>query len=273
MDDGPSVQYATNDGIDLAYDRRGPPDAATVVFTEGIGYGRWMWRWQRDALADRYDTIVWDNRGTGDSDTPEGPYTMAQMAGDMEAVLEAAGVDAAHVVGASMGGMIAQQYALEYDRARSLALLCTSPGGPEAVDVPEETAERMFAVPEGLDERETRRYKMAPAVSDGFLDANPDLVERIIDWRIASDAGDQALAWQAAAVEAFDVSDRLDEIPVPVLVLHGTGDRVVPVENGDLLADGIRDVEYVQFDGASHLFFIEDHERVSARLEGFLDDV
>ena len=143
---------AYNDGVRLAYERRGPRGSETVVFVEGLGYGRWMWRWQQDALAE-YDRLLWDNRGTGDSAEPEGPYTIDRMAGDLGAVLEAAGVGSAHVVGASMGGLIAQQVALSDDRAASLTLLCTSPGGPEAVPTPEATRARMYDVPEDLGER------------------------------------------------------------------------------------------------------------------------
>src|SRR6056297_2952574 len=121
------MPYADNDGVSLYYEVDDPaeadapnrgegPDGAdpeTVALVEGLGYGRWMWRWQRDRLADEgYRVVVWDNRGAGDSDAPEGPYSIAEMASDLDAVLDAVGVDRAHVVGASMGGMIAQQYAL-----------------------------------------------------------------------------------------------------------------------------------------------------------------
>ncbi|RLM33513.1 alpha/beta fold hydrolase [Haloarcula sp. Atlit-120R] len=268
-----TMQYATNDGVDIAYEREGPPDAETVVFVEGIGYGRWMWLWQQEALVDEYQTIVWDNRGTGDSDEPEGPYTMGQMAGDLEAVLDDAGIEQAHVVGASMGGMIAQQYALEYDRAQSLTLMCTSPGGPEARPVPEETQQRMFAVPDDLDERELRRYKMQPALSESFMDAHEDLIERIVDWRIDSDASDRALEWQGAAVQAFDASDRLREITEPCLVIHGTADEVVPYENGELLARGLPNADFVTVHGGPHLLFIEEYERVNTQIREFIDDV
>ncbi len=267
------MQYATNDGVDIAYERDGPPDAETVAFVEGIGYGRWMWLWQQEGLVDEYQTVVWDNRGTGDSDEPDGPYTMSQMAGDLEAVLDDAGIGRAHIVGASMGGMIAQQYALEYDRAQSLTLMCTSPGGPEAKPVPEETQQRMFDVPEGLGERELRRYKMRPALSDAFIDAHEDLIERIVDWRIDSDASDRALEWQGAAVQAFDASDRLGEITQPCLVIHGTADEVVPYENGELLARGLPNADFVTVHGGPHLLFIEEHERVTTQIREFVDGV
>jgi pimeloyl-ACP methyl ester carboxylesterase len=267
------MRETRNDGVRLAYEREGPEDAETVVFVEGIGYGRWMWRWQRRAVADEYDTIVWDNRGTGDSSVPEGPYTMEQMASDLSAVLDDAGVDSAHVVGASMGGMITLQFALDDDRAESLTLMCTSPGGPDAAPIPEETREKMYNVPEEYGEREERRYKMDPAMTDEFMASNRELVERIIDWRLDSDASDQARLWQGAAVEAFDVSDRLDEIPEPALVIHGTGERVVPVENGELLAEGLPNAELTELRSAPHLLFIERHGEVNDRLREFIDDV
>jgi len=263
---------AYNGGVRLAYERRGPAEAETVVFVEGLGYGRWMWNWQQDALAD-YDRILWDNRGTGDSATPEGPYTTEALAADLRAVLDAAGVESAHVVGASMGGMIAQQFALAGDRVTSLTLLCTTHGGPDAVPTPEETQARMYDVPGGLDEREHRRYKMRPAMSEDFWAENDHVIERIIDWRIESDASEQAIAWQSAAVADFDASDRLGEIHVPALVLHGSADRVVPVENGRLLAEGLPNAEYHELDGAPHLLFIERADTVNDRIEEFLDDV
>ncbi|MEF8775364.1 MAG: alpha/beta hydrolase [Haloarculaceae archaeon] len=265
------MPYADHDGVSLAYERDGVPDGETVVLVEGLGYARWMWDWQREALVEEFDVLVFDNRGTGDSAVPEGPYTVPAMAGDLEAVLQAAEVGSAHVVGASLGGMIAQQYALDYDRAASVALLCTTPGGEEAVPVPEETLERMFEVPEEYDERAAIRYKMEPAFTPSFWADRQDLVGDIVDARLETDAPERARQWQGAAVEAFDVHDRLPEVDVPALVMHGKRDRVVPVANADLLAAGLPDVTVDRFDeGGSHLFFIERTEDVTDELVRFL---
>ena len=261
---------ASSGGTTIAYEVDGPDDGEVVVFVEGLGYGRWMWRWQRRALDDEYRLLLPDNRGTGDSDAPPGPYTIPELAADLEAVLADAGVDEAHVVGASMGGMIAQTYALEYDRAATVSLLCTSPGGPDAEPVPEETQQRLVAAPDDADERETIRYRMEPAVSDGFFAENPDLVERIVDWRVESDADEPSRAAQAAAVEAFDESDRIGDLGVPAHVLHGTDDRVVPVENGELLAERLPDASLALCEGGSHLFFVEESAWVNDRLREFL---
>jgi len=166
------MPVARSDGVAVAYDRAGPSDAGAVAFVEGWSYGRWMWRWQRRALPD-YETIVPDNRGTGDSEAPglgmdgvldrfpeslrqllvlklhREKYTIRRMAADLEAVLADAGVGSAHVVGASMGGMIALRHALDFDRTETLSLLCTTAGGDMANLVPEATRQHLTRCPRG----------------------------------------------------------------------------------------------------------------------------
>lgn len=265
------MPVADSDGVGIHYDRRGPTDAPTIIFVEGLGYGKWMWQWQREPLAEDYDTIVFDNRGTGESDAPEGPYTIWEMAGDLDAVLTDAGVEGAHLVGASMGGMIVQAHAIEYDSALSLSLLCSSPGGEDAVPTPPETLDRMMNVPDDLGPRESLRFKMAPATSEGYLEANPDLTDDIIDWRLESDAPDPAREAQMAAVGAFDASDRLPEVTLPALVIHGTRDRVLPVENGRLLASLLPHATIELYENAPHWVFIEEADRVTTDIREFID--
>ena len=284
------MPWATRGGVSIYYEREGEGDP--VVFVQGLGYGRWMWRWQRDGLADDYEVIAPDNRGTGRSEDGLNPivtklpgklrapvllklagYTAEGLAADLEAVLADARIYDAHLVGASMGGMIAQQYALEYGRAKSLTLMCTSHGGPDAVPVPEETQAQIFDVPKGASERGNLRHRMRPAFTDRFTNRNPHLLDRILEWRLEQDANEPAREAQAGAVLAFDVSDRLAEIGVPTLLLHGTDDRVLPVENGRLLEEKLPDSRLEVFEGGSHLFFIEDHERVTEELRAFLAEV
>lgn len=260
---------ATHDDVELYYEVDGPADAPTVVLVEGLGYGRWMWHWQREALAESFELVLPDNRGTGRSDAPEGPYTMAELSADLGAVLDAHGTEPVTLVGASMGGMIALQHALEDDRVTRLVLLCTTPGGPEAVETPADVQQRITETPPDLDDRETIRHTMAPAVREEFYDREPELVEQIVDWRLEQDASEAAKAAQMAAIAEFDVSDRLDELTQPTLVLHGTGDRVVPVENADLLA-GLPNARVERLDGAPHLLFVEQREAVTEQIEAFL---
>ena len=293
--DGVSI-YSERDGASGTDEADGSigqfdgPD--TVVFVQGLGYGRWVWRWQREALRGAYDVCAPDNRGTGRSEDGLNPvvkqlpgrlrrpridrfagYSIEGMAADLEAVLEHAGVRRAHLVGVSMGGMIATAHAIEYDRATSLTLCSTSHGGPDAVPIPAETRERITATPKGATKREILRHRMRPAFTDRFTNRNPHLMDRIIEWRLEQDADEPVREAQAAAVLAFDASDRLDRVRVPTLVIHGSDDRVLPVANGRLLAEKLPSSRYVEIEGGSHLVCIEAAARVSAELGAFLEEV
>ena len=280
---------ATRDGVSIYYEHE-DGDGEPVVFLQGLGYGRWMWRWQREAVRDEYEVIAPDNRGTGRSDAGLPPlvsrlprklrapvllklagYSIEGLAADLEAVLEDAGIRRAHLVGASMGGMIAQQYALEYSRASSLTLLCTSHGGPDAAPVPEETREHVLEAPSG-DERGTIRHRMRPAFNERFTNRNPHLMDRIIEWRLEQDANDAARTAQMAAVPNFNVADRLERLRVPTLILHGTDDRVLPATNARLLEERIPNARLETVAGGSHCFFVEDADAVNEALLDFLDE-
>src|SRR5579864_2405923 len=126
------MPFVENQGTKIYWDEQG--QGAPILLIMGLGYGSLMWHRSRPVLAQCYRTLAFDNRGVGMSDVPPGPYSIATMAGDAAAVLDAAGVASAHVFGVSMGGMIAQEFALQFPRrTRSLTLGCTSPGGPSAV--------------------------------------------------------------------------------------------------------------------------------------------
>src|SRR6266567_6715150 len=126
------MAFVENQAARIYWDERGQDEP--ILFIMGLGYPSAMWHRTRPALAARYRTIALDNRGAGRSDTPPGPYSIRLMASDAAAVLDAAGIESAHVFGVSMGGMIAQEFALQYpQRVRSLILGCTAAGGPHAV--------------------------------------------------------------------------------------------------------------------------------------------
>jgi pimeloyl-ACP methyl ester carboxylesterase len=288
---------ARNGDVSLYYEVSQPEragEAETVVFVEGQGYGRWMWNFQHDRLPG-YRRVVWDNRGTGDSDAP-GPhwilrkipnwkglqalaifaldgYSIPEMAADLEAVLRDAGVESAHVVGASLGGMVAQEYAIEYDRAETVTLLCTSMGGDaeDAVDIPEETIEQMYATPEGASEREVTRHRMRAAMTDEFVENHPETVERILDWRAEMDAGEAERLAQGAAYNGYDSSGKLEALTQPTLVAHGTADRVLPVENARELHERIPNAELELYEGGEHLFMIERADEVTERIDAFVE--
>ncbi|RQG92946.1 alpha/beta fold hydrolase [Natrarchaeobius halalkaliphilus] len=260
-----------------------------IVFVQDLGYGRWMWRWQREAVSG--DVIAPDTRGTGRSGAGLPPivprlprrlrtpllsgvasYSVAGLAADLEAVLEDAGVRRAHLVGAGLGGMIVQQHAIEYSRAKTLTLCGTSHGGTDAVAMSEETRSTLLERPSGANEREGLRHRMRPAFSERFTNRNPHLMDRIVEWRREQDAGAPALEAQIAAIDTFDGRDRLDRIRAPTLVIHGTDDRIVPSGNARLLEEAIPNARLELVEGGSHCCFIESADRVNELLGTFLED-
>jgi pimeloyl-ACP methyl ester carboxylesterase len=259
------MPHADTDGVSLYYEADGDGDQ-TVVLLADAGYGAWQWSWQYPGLAGGRELVVPNARGTGRSDDP-GEYSVAAMAADLDAVLADHGARGAHLVGAGLGGMVALQYALEFSRARSLSLLGTSAGGPHAGLFPDDVRERLLA---GNEDPEALRRSLDPVAGEELLDTD-DLVDDILAWRREEDADRDAQRGHLDAMADFDVSDRLYEITVPALVLHGEGDRVVPIEDGRRLADGLPKEEFRSFPG-EHFFFVERSKAVNDALVGFLDE-
>jgi pimeloyl-ACP methyl ester carboxylesterase len=252
---------ASNGSVSLYYEADGDPDGGTVVCLGEAGYGAWQWGWQHAGLTGPFETLVTDLRGTGRSDAPPGPYAVDDLVADVQSVLEAHGRRRVHVVGAGLGGMVALELARISSRPRSLALLGTAPVGAGL------TLDPLFGSPSDPDALES---SLAAAFTRGFLDDHPDAIGRIVDWRAAEDATREAWAAQVAAVEAFDVSDRLYEIDVPALVIHGRDDVVWPIARGRRLAEGLPRGEFVGLDGG-HLIGIERPAAVNDRLFGLFE--
>ena len=242
--------------VTIAWERRGAGEP--VVLVHGLGYARWGWDPVADALAQRFEIVLLDNRGIGGSDAPPGPYTVAEMAADVVSVLDEAGLDSAHVVGTSLGGMIAQELALSKpERVRKLVLVCTTAGGPNAVPMPGATV-RLIAEAPTLEPLVALRRFVENALAP---DPPAELVEQILAHRIATAQPPAAWAAQAAAGASFDAWDRLPSLRAPVLVLHGTEDAVIDPENADLLAARIPDAAVERFAGCGHLLFWEEPQR------------
>src|SRR6202041_2553176 len=126
------MPFAENDGVKLYWEETGAGEPLLLIM--GLGWASCLWNRTRKFLATKYRVITFDNRGVGRSDVPPGPYAIPTMAADAAAVLDAAGVRSAHLYGISMGGMIAQEFPLQYPaRVKSLLLGCTAAGGPAAL--------------------------------------------------------------------------------------------------------------------------------------------
>lgn len=254
---------ADSNGVAIAWSEtgQGPP----VLLIHGLGYGRWGWEPLAPLLATHFRVIEFDNRGIGESDVPPGPYSARQMMADAVAVLDAAGVGSTHVIGTSLGGMIAQELAAAHpDRVGRLVLMSTTPGGPGAYPMPQVTVD-LLSQAATMDPVEALRAFVENALGD---DPDPAVVGRIMAHR-TSDPQDP-VGWQAQAVAGttFELGDK--EIRVPTLVLHGTEDRVVDVRNAEVLANRIPGAEIVTMTGG-HLMFWEDPDYVAGLIIEFLE--
>jgi 3-oxoadipate enol-lactonase len=244
-----------SDGVRIHYGVTGRPGGPPVVLIQGLGADKHLWDLQRLALAPRYRTIALDNRGAGRSDKPDGGYTLAQMADDTVAVLDHAGVDDAHVVGASMGGVVAQLVALRHrHRVRSLTLACTSCRHHEwRTALLSEWAE--LAVTDGMAAmtREAARWTIGPR---SFR-----RISAAVGWLgpLAFTRPPLAFAGQVEAIlgASDDLRDELTTIDVPTLVMVGNQDILTPRGDSEELAELIPTAELVVVSGAAHGFMIE----------------
>lgn len=245
----------------------GPP----LLLLAGLGYASWCWLELQQALRDEAATLAFDNRGTGRTDKPAGPYSIALMADDAAAVLGAAGWRDAHVVGHSMGGYIAQTLALRHpEKVRSLILVGTSPGGPDTHPVPQQTMDS-WKLAGTLPPAEYARKSMPHSFAPGWTERHPDAFERILARRLEFPTPSANwLAQYGACVDYVTHGIDVGAIHKPTTVIHGEQDRVVPHHNGKLLAQRLPGARFVSLKDAGHLPMLEDPPAFAALLRTHL---
>jgi pimeloyl-ACP methyl ester carboxylesterase len=242
--------------VRLSYERSGSGPPLLLI----MGLSGTLLHWGEplmDELRRDFDTIVYDHRGVGDSSRVEAPFLIADLAQDAAGLLEALELESAHVLGISMGGMVAQELALGHpERVRTLTLGCTYCGGPGSSLPPQ--PELGAAIMSGDRERAVRAMWEAN-VSASFAQ-NEEVWRR---FRALGDRYAVAVAVtmeQLSAIARHDTSARLPQLEMPTLVVHGTEDRIVPVENGRMVARLIPDARLEIWPGIGHLFFWERPE-------------
>jgi len=262
---GAFMPFVENLGARIHWDEEG--SGAPMLLIMRLGWPSQGWHRLRPALSEKYRTIAMDNRGVGRSEVPAGPYSIAQMAADAAAVLNAARVNTAHILGVSMGGMIAQEFALQYpNKVRSLILGCTAAGGPEAVRAEEEALRVLMTRGNDADE-------FARAINPFIYDAgtSPQIVEEDTAVRRKWYATADGYFAQLQAVMAWEAYSRLQQIAAPTLVIHGENDRLVPAENGKRIAARIPGAKLVLIPGASHIFTTDQPVLAQKAILDFLD--
>jgi pimeloyl-ACP methyl ester carboxylesterase len=254
--------------INIYYEVHGKGEP--LVFINGFAGSTTSWSRQIPVFSGEYRLVALDNRGAGRSDAPDTPYTMEMLADDLAGLLDAIGIDSAHILGASMGGMIAQQFVLHHPgRVRSLILLCTSCGGPHSVVATDPEIIAAFQ-PSELPPKELLRKNLPLMISHEYIDKNTDLITEIIDKFMEYPAPPHGQIRQTQALIAHDTYDKLPEIKAPTLVIQGDADKIIPVENARILASRIPGAELAILKNMGHLFMYEAFDEGNRIMLDFL---
>ena len=262
---------ATN-GINLYYELHG--SGPLVVLIPGLGYDGWMYSRMIPGLAEQFQVISIDNRGSGLSDKPAGPYTAQMLAADVIGLLDEFGAAKAHILGHSMGGFIAQALAIDYpERVDRLVLSATNFGGPHHIPI---TPPAMAVLTDvSGDPIERLRRGIAISTAPDFAENNAEFVESWLQYRVAhpiDPAGYQAqLAIGLGLLsEAASFEHKLGRVTAPTLLLFGEHDVVVPPGNAELLAAKLPHARVEILPNAGHVFPFETPEAANQAITRFL---
>jgi pimeloyl-ACP methyl ester carboxylesterase len=261
-------------GRKAAYDEARPENPSdeqgTILLLTGLASKRLGWSRQLDAFGRHFRTIAMDHRDTGDSDEVTDAYTVADLADDAAALLRALGIARAHVVGISLGGFAALQFALRHagmlDR---LVLVSTSAGGRAHVPASPEIIALLTPNP-GLEvgERAIRNYSRIMAAD--YVAAHPEALEQIAATARYRPMSPAAYLRQLQASLAHDVVDSLHQITAPTLIIYGDLDPLVPPANGAYLAAHIANARHMVYQGVGHIPIIERADEFNRDVLAFL---
>ena len=241
-----------------------------LVLVMGLGADHLAWAFQFPVFAERYRTIACDNRGAGQTDAPDHPYTTRMMADDTVGLMDTLGIERAHVLGVSMGGMIAQEIALTHpERIRSLQLHCTL-GLPDAYLQAQLAAGR--AQRRSLTREDALRAGYLWLFAPATYDERPELVEMMLQGALANPYPMSLTGFerQCDAVQTHDALDRVAALRCPTLISVGDQDILVPPRFSRALAERITGAELRVIDGAGHGYFWERPDVFNAMCLEFL---
>ena len=267
-------RYASNGTQRIAYELQGTMHRRRpwLILIHGMGFDRSGWDPVLSAMRRRFRLVLMDNRGTGRSGQPDGSFAVADMAGDVVAVLDAADIGRAHVLGASLGGMVAQELAITRpERVGRLVLACTTPGWALGYPMPAASL-RLIMATRGLPLEAARHRHTEHALSAQTVQQNPALVGRLMEVQGVRPVEQAVLSAQAVAGARYSRRLRHGRIQARTLVVHGSADSVVDPRNATLLDSRITGAQLVTFPGLGHLLFWEDPDGFAAVVTSFLLD-
>ena len=260
-------------GLQLYHESQGSGEPLLLIM--GWGGNAATWKPQLEGLAQRYHVITFDNRGVGRTSAPRGPYTTAQMAGDAAGLLDALGIERAHVLGISLGGMIAQELALAHpDRVDALILGCTTAGGPKAPGrrrLQEDIAGFHQLSQDGTPDLEWFSEFLRHLWTEEALAKSTTELQDFVFSIIRFPPSRRGLRAQADAVSHHDTSGRLRSIRHRTLVITGAEDTLIDPRNSLVLTTGIPNAELFSFPNLKHAFHLEEPELVNGVIVEFIE--
>lgn len=263
------MPYVRNGEVRIWYEVRG--EGPPLLMLMGIGGSSREW-WERfpELLARRCQLVLVDNRGTGRSDRPREPWSMADMTADVHAVVRDLGLGTFHLLGCSLGSVVARHYVKDWggERLRSLLLLCPPAGVPATEE--DRNAALFWDRSRPLIESARRAWPVIHP--ERWLRENEALLTRKFEEAMRDPTPGRTFRIQAAAVEqAGYATEAANAYDWPVLILHGTVDRLVPPENARRVANAIPRAELVWLEGASHNFWCHAPEEAARAVIDFVE--
>lgn len=259
---------ARTNGIEIYYEEHGAGQPLLLI--GGLGANVLDWAPQIPVLARHYRVVAFDNRGAGRSDKPDALYSIPQFADDTAGLMDALGIAAAHVLGHSMGGFIAQELALRYpQRLKSLVLSATTCGGTRSVPPPQESMHLLTNLPT-MTLREAAEHGLPLLYSRQFIDQSRDIIIRNTLQSAQYPCPPHAHRRQFWACLSYTSYDRLPDIKTPTLVIAGSDDQIIPCENSRILARRIPNAELLILDGVGHGYLLETQEKALGAILDFL---
>jgi 3-oxoadipate enol-lactonase len=261
------MEQAQINGINIAYELAGA--GTPMVMIHGAQGDQTMFAGLAATFRARFKVLTFDQRGSGLSDKPDMPYTMEMLADDAAALMDRLGIADAHIIGVSMGGMIAQEFALRHARrVRSLVLGCTTPGGPKSIRATG-LATSAYSTRE-MSAEERGRALAEAAFSKGYIASHPEMISAMVELRRQRPIDPVGFARRMEALQTFDTYDRLPQIKCPTLVITGKDDALIPCENSRLIASRIAGARLRIIEPAGHCFWLEQPEESREAIEHFL---
>lgn len=254
--------------LNLYYEIIGQGDP--LVMIRGVGSNVDHWYDQVPALSQKYKLLVFDNRGIARSSDPGGPFSTRDMAADTIALMEAVGISKAHVLGYSMGGMVAQEMALNHpEKVARLILVATDCGISLRIKAKPE-ATRLFSEMIRLGTNEAKLAAAGCLFARQTFERKPQVIQRYTEVSQRFPTSQKMLAKQWAAVTQHDTCSRLVNIASPTLAITGSEDVLIPPQNAAVMAARIPDAQLISIDDSGHLFLIEKPRQFNDAVIKFL---